>query len=370
MQNKEWIVFVFPYAYPCNTGGLEVFNHYLSQSLKHEFDIHILTYCNKIEMNDLTVHHLKRCHFQKLTQPLSILYFLMKNRRSIRLTYFSYARSYWTNWSIYLVAYKLFKINYFFTIHGGGLTDWKPKWIHKRLFNNAKYITGVSDRIVDEYGKRSHRMIDLTPPLVPFKIHEKSTVNRADWGIAENEKMLLYVGSLKPLKSVDTLILAISEFPKEQLREFKLKVVIVGDGVSRQFLEDEVKLLGLNDFVIFLGLVEKEKVSELYALADFYTICSEYEGLPISLLEAFANGIPSVTSNAPGLVEVSENQANTIVFNTKDHKGYAQKLGELFYNKKLQNELKDNALFYYNTNFSHQKLVEKFKKYIELNDKD
>lgn len=365
MSNKKWILFVAPKAYPCVTGGLEVFNHYLINELKKTYPIHMLSNCDKAIYKGVVFHKLKWLKFTKITQPLLIMLFIIKNRKSIELVYLSYGRAYWTLWFIYVITKKLFGVQYGFTIHGGGLTKWKPNWPFRMFFKNANFITGVSNRIIDEYSKRIDRKIFYTPPLVPFSILDPGSVNRNDWDVKIDETIILYVGSLKPLKSVHTLIEALGDLKVEKLEKYKLKVLIAGDGISKNQLMDRAKELGIMNHVTFLGIIDREKIPQLYNIADIYTICSEFEGLPISLLEAFANELPSVTSDAPGLFEVSAKNKNSLMFKTGDAKDYSEKIEKLVSNRQLQITFKLNAKKYYESNFSYKILIDDFKKIIK-----
>ncbi|MCL0096021.1 glycosyltransferase family 4 protein [Thermodesulfovibrionales bacterium] len=80
------------------------------------------------------------------------------------------------------------------------------------------------------------------------------------------------------------------------------RLVLVGDGPQRLFIEDEVKRLGLTESVDFLGV--RDDVSLLLQRADVYWMPSEWEGLPIAALEAMACGLPVIASSVGGLREV------------------------------------------------------------------
>ena len=356
---------IMPNAYPCKTGGAEIFEYYLANELKQYFDINVLTQCKSLGINGISVTTFGNYRIGKITKPLTVLYHIFKTRKSIELLYFSYTRSYWTNWLVYIICNNLLKIKYAFTIHGGGLSKWSPYVIHKKLFDRATFITGVSQRIIDEYTKRSGRQIVYTPPLVPFDVISQKNKYRSDLGVLKDEVVLLYVGSLKPLKSVNTLIDALGLITAAKLKEYRLKVLIAGDGISREYLEAKTKELKVDKFVKFLGIIPRDKINQLYNMADIYTICSEFEGLPISLLEAFANEIPSLTSDAPGLINMSLNNENTLLFKTKDHLDYAKKIELLVNDASLREKLSKNSRFYYENNFSYQSLLSTFTKLID-----
>ena len=277
----------------------------------------------------------------------------------------SYSRGYWSHWYIYVIIKKILGIKYIVTIHGGGLTKWKPNYPYLSFFKNSEVITGVSNRIIKEYENRSKRKLIFTPPLIPFRILSNKKELRKKWGLDPDQTVLLYVGSIKPLKAVDSLIEALSRLSKESINRNQLTIFIAGEGISKKSLELRVFELGLESNIFFLGNIERSKVPELYCIADLYTLCSEFEGLPISLLEAFANKLPCITSDAPGISEMSLNNQNSLMFKTRDSNDYAKKLDSLLNNKELRNKLGKNAYKFYHKNYSYHVLINSFKDIID-----
>ena len=80
-----------------------------------------------------------------------------------------------------------------------------------------------------------------------------------------------------------------------------IRFVIVGDGPLRRELEAETERLGLSSTVRFAGL--QEDVAPYLALFDLFLISSEFEGLPLALLEAMAAGVPVVATAVGGIPE-------------------------------------------------------------------
>ncbi len=368
-KKEDTILFINYNAYPCVVGGLEVFNLYLINELSKTCNAHILTFCENTKHNkDVKVHVIKQSKFAKLTTPLKTFLFIFKHRKEVQLVHISYTFAFWTHYLIHVIVKKIIGIDYMVTIHDGNLADWKPSWPYKTFFRQAAKVTGVSDRIIKEYGERTGREdIIFTPPLIPFNIILPKNKFRVQWNIKPEEKVLLYVGSLKPLKSVETLIEALGIISSKKLKEYKLKILIAGDGVSRKELEHRAAELNLQKQVSFLGNIKTEEIAELYNIADFFTLCSEYEGLPIVMLEAFANRLPCITSDAPGLHNISEDNKNTILFKTKDSADYADKIEMVLNNPKLQIQLKENGHFYYKDLFSYEDFIENFKMIITTN---
>lgn len=79
------------------------------------------------------------------------------------------------------------------------------------------------------------------------------------------------------------------------------RFVLVGDGPERSRIERRAEALGLAEAVHFAGL--QEDVRPYYAALDLYLVSSDYEGLPVALLEAMASGLPVVSTRVGGVPE-------------------------------------------------------------------
>jgi glycosyltransferase involved in cell wall biosynthesis len=108
---------------------------------------------------------------------------------------------------------------------------------------------------------------------------------------------LVTVGRLQAPKDVLTLVRALAELPQRAYEG-----VIVGDGPDRPALESEIRRLDLEPVVQLAG--ERTDVPELLAAADVFVLSSRSEGLPLSILEAMAAGLPVVATNVGGVPEL------------------------------------------------------------------
>lgn len=154
---------------------------------------------------------------------------------------------------------------------------------------------------------------------------------------------VLYLGRLKPYKSLDTLIKATRELVT---RVPKIKVQIAGYGESRASLERLVKELGLTSNITFLGKVsEKEKI-RLMGRSWVFVYPSTFEGWGISVIEANACGTPVVASRVPGLVDSVRNPHTGYTVMARDEKAFAEKITKLIKNERLRNKFsKDSVLW-------------------------
>jgi D-inositol-3-phosphate glycosyltransferase len=112
-----------------------------------------------------------------------------------------------------------------------------------------------------------------------------------------NDKFILFVGRIEPLKGVDQLLKAIPYLQKSQ----KVKLMIIGgDGNSQHEIERLKELsrsLHIQDSVTFLGLIKHEQMPYFYSTAEACIIPSYYESFGLVALESLACGTPVVATN-------------------------------------------------------------------------
>lgn len=135
----------------------------------------------------------------------------------------------------------------------------------------------------------------IVPPIVdvPVVTEEEKRAIREELGVV-GKKVIMFVGRLVKVKGVDILIRAFA-----LINHPDAALVIVGDGPERKSLERIVSELGVSDRVIFTGW--RDDAPKLVSVADVFVLPSLSEGLPQSLLEALAHGVPCIVSDIPPL---------------------------------------------------------------------
>jgi glycosyltransferase involved in cell wall biosynthesis len=114
---------------------------------------------------------------------------------------------------------------------------------------------------------------------------------------AREKPLLVSVGRLKAPKDFATLVRALARLPSESF-----DALIVGEGPERPRLEEEIEELRLGEVVRLAG--ERRDVPEVLAGADVFVLSSCSEGMPMSVLEAMAAGLPVVASRVGGVPEL------------------------------------------------------------------
>lgn len=118
---------------------------------------------------------------------------------------------------------------------------------------------------------------------------------------------ICHVGMMEHLyKAPDILIAAVASCVRKGLN---LELVMVGDGRFKSQLQQQVREAGLKNRVRFLGrLVPGESICEVLDGADLYVLPSRQEGLPRSLIEAMARGLPCIGSTVGGIPELLDDE--------------------------------------------------------------
>jgi glycosyltransferase involved in cell wall biosynthesis len=108
-----------------------------------------------------------------------------------------------------------------------------------------------------------------------------------------------------------------------------LWLLYIGDGPDREALERRVRDLELSNAVFFSGSVAHPEVPAWLAAADIFALPSHKEGVPVSLLEAMAAGLPAVATDVGGIGEVLEDGRTGYVVPLKDPQALHDELERL-----------------------------------------
>jgi glycosyltransferase involved in cell wall biosynthesis len=119
--------------------------------------------------------------------------------------------------------------------------------------------------------------------------------HRANWGIAADELTVLYVGKLIGLKRIGDLIDALGALI---LRNYKVRLVLVGAGPEEQALREQAAVLNVP--AVFVGFVNQSRLAEFYTAADLLVLPSGSETWGLVVNEAFACGVPAIVSDKVG----------------------------------------------------------------------
>ena len=213
------------------------------------------------------------------------------------------------------------------TVHG---LDWQrekwkngfaSKYIHLgekmavRFANEIVVLSkGVQEYFQDTYGRKTH--------FIPNGVNKPQIVE-PDWitkklGLVK-DSYILYLGRIVPEKGEHYLIEAF-----QKVKTNKKLVIAGGSSDTDEYMEKLKTLAAEDDRVIFTGFVQGKMLRELYSNAYLYTLPSDLEGMPLSLLEAMSYGNCCLVSDIAECAEVVENKA--LIFKKSDVNDLREKL--------------------------------------------
>lgn len=127
------------------------------------------------------------------------------------------------------------------------------------------------------------------------------------------KKVIIYVGRLAYEKRVDLIIRMFSYL---LILRKDIVLFLIGSGYEKENLVNQVKVEGLENYIVFTGLMEMPEMA--YKMCDLMVLLSETEGTPRSILECMSYGKTAVATNVGGLHEIIESGVNGILLDSND----------------------------------------------------
>jgi len=148
---------------------------------------------------------------------------------------------------------------------------------------------------------------------------------------------LLHIGTLEPRKNLSFLVDVFNEVIKDEKNK-NLTLVITGKkGWYYEGLFKKIKVLGLEEKVIFTGYFDESDKSALYQGSKMFVFPSLYEGFGLPPLEAMASGVPVISSNTSSLPEVVGDAG--ILVSPTDKKGWIEAISLVNNDSKVRQQM-------------------------------
>ena len=154
----------------------------------------------------------------------------------------------------------------------------------------------------------------------------------------EKEKKIVTAGRLMPQKNQKMMIEAFAAVHKKY-PDYKL--VIYGEGPSREELEELVKTLELEQSVLLPGNIQD--IHDKIKSAEIFVLSSDYEGMPNALIEAMCLGLPSISTKVSGATDLIKDHENGILTEPDSKEQLEAAMLELIEQKNLAEKLGANA---------------------------
>jgi len=204
--------------------------------------------------------------------------------------------------------------------------------------------------------KADLRKISIIPPGIdPCHFYPIPTDEAKEFiGIPKDDRMILFVGRIEPLKGVATLIRAVSCLRIQEMEKPAYLAIIGGDpNVSPTEMTAEMtRLQSLCDdlcmkhMVVFLGKRGQDTLPYYYSAAEVLVMPSHYESFGMVALEAMACGTPVIASQVGGLAFLVQDGITGFHVPDGDHSALCEKLTTLIADHDLRRQMGENAFRY------------------------
>ncbi|EIW00666.1 glycosyltransferase [Thermoanaerobacter siderophilus] len=239
------------------------------------------------------------------------------------------------------------------------------KLVHKIAFSFGVIPISIS-RLVSEsltsvYGIKN---IPLILNGIPVEYYQKVNISREEWrekeGFQKEDFLFVNIARLAPQKNQALLIEA---FAKGPAKHDNSKLIIVGNGEERERLEEITKLHRLEKKVYFLGI--RTDIPDILNASDVFVLSSDWEGNPLSVMEAMAAGRPVIATSVGGVPELIQNNITGILVPPKNVNAFSKAMLMLIENKDLCQKLGEKAKEVAEKEFDISVMVKKYEKLYE-----
>jgi len=186
--------------------------------------------------------------------------------------------------------------------------------------------------------------------------------------ITNNKIKIGFIGSLKAVEDVITLLDAIYILKKQQIDNITL--IIIGEGPMFSYFNKHTENIGIQEMVRFIGQVPHSEIKKYYSMLDIFVIPRVKNRMtetisPLKIIEAMGIGIPVVGSDVGGISEIITDGVNGFLFKSQNPKDLAKVLKKLIKNEDLRKKVAHRAKIWVQQNREWKNLIETYRSVYE-----
>jgi glycosyltransferase involved in cell wall biosynthesis len=233
------------------------------------------------------------------------------------------------------------RVSLLHTVHNLAEREIEPRarWIQRYALNHGVVPVAVAKEVALSlerlYGIQRCRVISNGIPTDSYACPQTP---RREWRTKErfgtDDILFVCVARFAPQKNHSLLLKAFAQGPAS---DPKAHLVLVGEGVLREQLEEQAKSLGLAGQVHFLGL--RTDIPDVLGAMDVFVLSSDWEGNPLSVMEAMASGLPIVSTAAGGVADLVESGKQGLIVPLGDVQGFSGAMISLLRNQEARQRL-------------------------------
>lgn len=195
-------------------------------------------------------------------------------------------------------------------------------------------------------------------------IEERNNLSREKvlmkFNIPKNKFVVGTIAILKPRKGISYLI----DAAKTVIKEYPdVRFLIIGSGPLEKKLKEEVRSLGLQEYIVFQNYYEH--ILEIYESINLLVLPSLTEGIPAVLLEAMAFGVPVVATGVGGVPEMIEDGISGILVPPKNPEALAEAIIKIYKNPELASKMAKSARTRFEKSFTAEMMARQYEKVYE-----
>jgi glycosyltransferase involved in cell wall biosynthesis len=247
-----------------------------------------------------------------------------------------------------------------------------------------KKIISIFEKQVKDYAtivatsEVEKREIKTTFPKIKNKIpviyngvnlNEFENVSKFDiydkYKIPKNNKVIAFIGRIQYIKGIDVSLEVLSLL-KDKI-DFKFLIIGPEEQHEKEKLIKRAKNLGLENKLIFTGILTGEEKLRTMKSCDIFLFTSRAEGTPITAIEVAALGIPQIISEGCPISEIINKEKGGFRFQLNQKKEMAKKIIEILENNKLYNKIGKSAKLLVKQKLNLNIVIQEFKNlYLKL----
>ena len=252
------------------------------------------------------------------------------------------------------------------TLHGTDITlvgaDQSFRRVIKFTIEKSDGVTAVSDYLkqqtIREFDIQReirviHNFIDTARPA-----QHRNQCDRESYA-PHGEKILMHASNFRPVKRVGDVVRIFAEVHAR----IPAKLILIGDGPERPFIQQLIKDLKLSADVYFLG--EQDHLEPLFFCADLFLLPSEQESFGLTALEAMNCSVPVIATETGGLQEVITHGKTGYLYPVGEIKKMAEKSIELLSNLEKHKLFKQQARRRATQSFNADKIIPQYEAFYE-----
>lgn len=279
----------------------------------------------------------------KLWRLLHMCWLLIKNLKSVKIVLIdTYSSSAFAFAFVISQICRLFNKKYILILHGGNL----PALLEKRpfitgmVFKNALAIVSPSHYLKSFFEDKGYSVIFIpnSIPIDQYEFKDRCNVR----------PRLLLVRAFHEVYNIPMAIEVVRNL-KEVFEDVKLCIVGPDKDGSRKKVEEMIAQYSMQNYVDMPGMLTGHEWRDLSADYDIFINTTNFDNMPVSVIEAMALGFPVVSTDAGGLPFLIKNGENGILVKTNDALSMTEAIKKLIDEPGLAESLSCNARNFANT---------------------